>query len=91
MRGGSNGRTDMYLVYVLKSNVFPKSYVGFTNNIERRLKEHNSGKHAYTKRYCPWTVVYTEEHDTLVSAHTREKYFKSATGRRFLKAKVFGE
>jgi putative endonuclease len=79
----------MYFVYVLKSKDFPKSYVGITNNIDRRIQEHNSGKHFYTKRYPPWTVIWKEQHNTLKDARAREKYLKSASGRRFLKAKVF--
>ncbi|MFW6143858.1 MAG: GIY-YIG nuclease family protein [Patescibacteria group bacterium] len=75
----------MYTVYVLKSLNFPKTYTGFTNDLERRLEEHNTGKSTYTKRYAPWEVVYTEEVANRKTARKREKYFKSATGRRHLK------
>jgi putative endonuclease len=79
----------MHFVYVLRSQNFPKSYVGMTNNIERRIQEHNSGKHVYTKRHLPWDVIWKEQYDTLKDARVREKYLKSAAGRKFLKAKVF--
>ena len=78
----------MYIVYVLKSKVTKKGYVGFTNDIDRRLLEHNSGKHFYTKRHKPWEVIYTENYDNLNEAVNREKYLKTASGRRFLK-KIF--
>jgi putative endonuclease len=51
----------MFTVYVLKSKVAKKSYVGYTTDINRRIKEHNSGKGSYTKKYMPWIIVYTEE------------------------------
>jgi len=67
----------------------PKSYVGITDDIDRRLREHNSGKHLYTKRYMPWELIYTEELASIDEARKREKYYKSTTGRRALK-KLFG-
>ena len=78
----------MFVVYVLKSKIAKKSYVGVTNDMERRLKEHNAGKHFYTKRYTPWEVIHKEEFGNFPDAKNREKYLKSTTGRRFLK-KIF--
>ncbi len=78
----------MVYVYVLKSKTARKSYVGATDNISRRLKEHNSGKHFYTKRYMPWELIYKEEFNNFQEARTREKYFKSTPGRRLMK-KIF--
>jgi len=74
-----------YFVYILKSKSARKSYVGMTNDVDRRLAEHNSGKHFYTKRYLPWEMIYSESCGNLESARKREKYLKSATGRKFLK------
>ncbi len=76
-------------VYVLKSQSARKSYVGLTDDVRRRLHEHNSGRHAYTKRHMPWIIVHHERCATLNDARTREKYLKSAAGRRFLKVNVF--
>jgi putative endonuclease len=75
----------MYTVYILKSESAQKSYVGFTDNLKRRIKEHNSGKSIYTKRYMPWEVLYSKKYNTLLEARDQEKYFKSAAGRKFLK------
>ncbi|HWP61275.1 MAG TPA: GIY-YIG nuclease family protein [Candidatus Paceibacterota bacterium] len=74
----------MAWVYILKSLSFPKTYVGSTTDFERRIKEHNSGKHPYTSRFLPWDVVYTETFAELGDARRREKYLKSAAGRRFI-------
>jgi putative endonuclease len=78
----------MFYIYVLKSIYFAKSYVGQTDNIERRLIEHNIGKSLYTNKYKPWKLIYTEEYKTRVEALRREKYLKSRSGRRELK-KIF--
>jgi len=74
----------MYNLYVLLSEVSGRTYTGITDNLERRLKEHNSGRHVYTKRYVPWKIIYTETLIDRSEAREREKYFKSAAGRRLL-------
>lgn len=55
------------------------------SNLERRLKEHNSGKQKSTKGYLPWKLVYHEQFSTRTEAREREKYFKTGSGREFLK------
>ena len=77
----------MAWVYILKSRTVNKTYVGSTTDIDRRIQEHNSGKHTFTKRYLPWVVVYKERVADLLTARQREKYLKSAAGRRFIKRK----
>ena len=77
-----------YFVYVLKSEVDGRLYKGFTDNISRRMQEHNNGKMKSTKGYKPWKIVYKEDFDTLIEARAREKYFKTGIGREFLKSKV---
>ena len=59
-----------------------KTYVGFSENVQKRLQEHNCGKSSFTKIYKPWELVYTEVFDNKNAAINREKYFKSAAGRR---------
>ena len=75
----------MYFVYVLRSITAKKTYVGMTNDLGRRLAEHNAGKHVYTKRHVPWEVFHHESFENRIKAHAHEKYLKSAAGRRFLK------
>ena len=79
----------MYIVYVLKSEIARKSYVGITDNLQRRIEQHNSGNSFYSRRYMPWKVVYTEKVEDRKVASKREKYFKTAAGRRYLKRFVF--
>ena len=78
----------MYFVYVLKSEVDGRLYKGITNNLERRVTEHNSGKHKSTKGYVPWELVYFEEIENRQKAREREKYLKSGIGRELLKIKL---
>lgn len=78
-----------YTVYVLSSRVAKKSYVGFTNNLNKRLEEHNSGKSIFTKRFAPWEIVYTEEVEDYIAGRKRERYLKSASGRRVVLKKIF--
>lgn len=75
----------MFSLYILKSVNYQKTYVGFTDNIDRRIYEHNSGQGTFTKRYKPWKLVYSEKYDTFELARTREKFFKSTAGRRLMK------
>jgi putative endonuclease len=74
----------MYFVYVLWSEKLHKRYVGHTQNIESRLKEHNSGKVHFTKAGIPWRIVYKEEYPSRSEAMKREKFLKSGKGRKLL-------
>jgi len=56
-----------------------------TQDVAARLKEHNAGKSKFTSGYGPWKLVYSEEYPDRESARKREKYLKSAAGRRFIK------
>ena len=75
----------MYIVYAIYSEQFNKIYIGQTENIERRMFEHNNGLLSiYSKRYKPWKVVYTEEYPTRAEAMKRERQLKSQKGREFI-------
>ena len=76
----------MHYVYILKSLSAPdKFYIGKTNNLKRRLKEHNHGESIETNRFKPWTIknyfAFLDED----KASNFEKYLKSSRGRRFTK------
>jgi putative endonuclease len=76
----------MYFVYILFSVSSGKTYVGFTNNVERRLQEHNfTETSGFTLRYRPWTLIRTEQFDTKQLAMTRERFFKTGKGRDEIK------
>jgi putative endonuclease len=75
----------MVIVYALRNKVNEEVYVGITSSLDRRIAEHNAGKNRYTKAFMPWFVFYTEKLPDFASARKREKYLKSASGKRFLK------
>lgn len=74
----------MFTVYILLSEKDNKRYVGFTDNIERRLLEHNSGRVISTMNRRPFILIYSEEYENKSDAMKREKYFKTHSGRNFL-------
>jgi putative endonuclease len=77
-----------YFTYVLKSQIDNKLYVGWTNNLQQRIKKHNDGKVQSTKSRKPLKLVYFEGCLSEQKAISREKYFKTGFGRRFLKSRV---
>ncbi|MFC1594847.1 GIY-YIG nuclease family protein [Patescibacteria group bacterium] len=78
----------MFYTYILKSEKYNKFYTGYTDNLEKRLAKHNAGKSIYTRRYVPWEIVYYETFHHKLASIKREKYFKSAAGRKWLKKYV---
>jgi putative endonuclease len=74
-----------FYTYVLRSTKFERNYVGFTKDVESRLKQHNSGKTKSTKPYRPWILLFVEEFDSKEEALKREKWLKSGIGREFIK------
>ena len=80
--------SSMVVVYALTNTMNDEVYVGITSSLDRRITEHNSGKNRYTKAFVPWSVYYTEQQPDYPSARKREKYLKSAAGKRFLKRQL---
>ena len=66
----------MYYVYFLKSLLHNEFYVGSTNDLKQRMKDHNLGKVFSTKRYMPWKLLYYEAYLFKKSARMREKRLK---------------
>jgi len=77
-----------YYVYVLQSEKDHQFYVGFTKNIQRRLIEHNKGKVTSTKRRLPLKLVYWEGCLCQADSTRREKYLKTAWGKRYIKSRL---
>ena len=73
-----------YFVYVIKSSATGRLYKGFCSDLNRRIGEHNAGKTKSTKPFAPWELVYFEKFNSKSDAIDREKYLKSAAGRRFI-------
>lgn len=75
----------MYKTYVLQSLKDKFIYIGITNNVEKRLKEHNDGNNKSTKSRIPFIIIYQEDCRDRLEARKREKWLKSGEGREFIK------
>jgi len=79
----------MNIVYILTSKQYPKRcYIGCTQNLNQRLKEHSNGGSLYTKRYAPWELQTYIVFEKKVRAEEFEKYLKSGSGFAFLKRRL---
>ena len=68
----------MYFVYMLRSkSIKPVTYVGYTNNLKKRIKLHNSGKGAKFTRGRKWLLIYKESFKSKKEAISREYYIKN--------------
>jgi len=78
----------MFYTYVLKSKRENRYYTGYTNDIQKRFKEHNLGKSIYTKERGPFELIYYEACINQQDARSREAYLKSRKGKRYLKSRL---
>lgn len=72
----------MWKIYILFSKKTEHTYVGCSEDINKRLKQHNSGQVKSTHNGCPWGIIYQEDVGTYLEARHREKYYKSGAGRK---------
>jgi len=77
-----------FFTYVLKSEIDDKLYIGWTNDLKKRLTSHNNGLVEATKPRRPLKLIYYEACLEKEQAIKREKYFKTGFGRSFLKSRI---
>lgn len=77
-----------YFTYVLQSEKDHLLYVGYTSNIKARLEEHNKGNVKSTKNRTPLKLLYCEICLNQQDATHREKYLKTAWGKRYIKNRL---
>lgn len=70
----------MYFVYILKSKLNNRYYIGHASNLDVRIERHNKGYVKSTKAYKPWELVYKEGYETKNDAYKREMQIKSYKG-----------
>jgi len=75
-------------VYVLRSLRDKQFYVGLTRNLSARLQAHNNGLVNSTKKRIPFELVYWEGCRDESDAAQREKYLKTAWGKRYIKTRI---
>ena len=73
-----------FYVYILKSREFDFIYIGLTDNLKRRFKEHNSKLAIATKHYVPLELIHYEAYKNNKDAKRRELYLKTNKGRTTL-------
>lgn len=76
-----------HYVYVLE-NKNKELYIGYTENLKRRLLEHNQGRNKSTKNGESWSIVYCEACLHANDAKRRERYLKTNQGSRLLKRRL---
>lgn len=80
--------SNYFYVYVILSQLDKRFYVGYTKNIEKRIKEHNSGMVTSTRKRRPLRLIYWEGCLNQKDALKREKYLKTAWGKRYIKNRL---
>ena len=79
----------MFYVYVLKSQKDEDLYIGSTNDLKRRSREHQEGKSFATKLRAPFELIYYEAYKNENDARLREHHLKfRGNSRRFLKERI---
>ena len=74
----------MQYVYIIRSVDHPtQTYIGFTTDLIRRLKVHNSGQSVHTSKYRPWKLITYLAFESETNARAFERYLKSHSGMAF--------
>ena len=74
---------NMYYIYILRSLKNKKYYTGVTENLKRRIKEHNSGNSDFTSWSGPYKLVWYCAFQNKEKAYEFENYLKSSSGFAF--------
>lgn len=80
----------MYYVYLIKSlSHCQQKYVGITEDLKQRIREHNSGHSVHTAKFMPWELVtYHAFHDKC-KAYDFERYLKTGSGKAFASKRLW--
>ena len=82
----------MRCVYLLQSIGHPqRRYVGSTNDLKRRLAEHNTAQSQHTAKYAPWKVVVALWFEDAARAESFERYLKQGSGYAFANRHFWGD
>lgn len=74
----------MYYVYILQGSKSKILYYGYTTDLKRRFREHNSGQSTFTKAHMPWKLVFYSAFVDERKAKDFELYLKSGSGKAFV-------
>jgi putative endonuclease len=80
----------MYYVYIIQSVLDPcQTYIGCTENLEKRLSNHNAGTTYHTEKHRPWKLMVHIVFDNKEVAYEFETYLKSGSGRAFVAKRLW--
>jgi putative endonuclease len=74
----------MFTLYIIYSARLDRFYIGYTNDFQRRISEHNRIKGKYTDKGIPWLLVYSKEYRSKKEAMNRERFIKQMKSRQFI-------
>ena len=74
----------MYFTYILYSSTKDKYYVGCCQDVDERLRKHNSNHADFTGKTGDWVIAWTEEHASKTDALKREKQIKAWKSRKMI-------
>ena len=80
--------SNWHYVYVIQSAKDNRFYIGYTTNLQIRLKQHNAKTNFSTKSRTPFKYIYVESCNNKYDAIRRENYLKTTQGGRFLKLRL---
>ncbi|MCA9379714.1 GIY-YIG nuclease family protein [Candidatus Dojkabacteria bacterium] len=75
----------MFYVYVIQSQIDKSWYIGYTKDLDLRIKQHNRGESIHTRKHLPYNLICYFALPNKKDAKRYEKYLKSGYGRRTLK------
>ncbi len=78
----------MFYAYILESLKDKRRYIGYTENLKKRIDEHNKGTNISTKNRTPLRLIYYEACLNKVDAKNREKYLKGRWGTKFINTRL---
>lgn len=78
----------MHTVYVLRSQKDGDLYIECTQDLKKRLEQHEDGRVRSTKGRLPMKLVYKEEYSDIYEAFRKERFYKSPNGKRELRKKI---
>jgi putative endonuclease len=70
-----------FFVYVLRSDVTGRRYIGSCHDLDNRFREHNAGESKATKHGIPWRLIHYESFSSRTEAVRRERFLKTGKGR----------
>jgi putative endonuclease len=74
----------MFSVYILYSLYLDKYYIGYSEDVAKRLIQHNIGLSVYTSKSADWKIVYQEDFKTRELAMERERNIKKKKSRKYI-------